>query len=148
MQNLDYFIKSIGIAIRSAQEETERYSLEAYKNWFVEGETEDGEATLKPKTITVSLPKNDGTYAEKEIPIIALLNHHSLILDETRIKMSLIARWDDHEKSLVVESGPIPKEGGESDSRSLDRCEVELIFKGSSSGEGIARYVDKFIRDI
>lgn len=145
MQHLDHFIKSIGIAIRSAQEETERYSLEAYKNWFVEEEAEDGDIRLKPKTIMVSLPKNDGTYAEKEIPIIALLNHHSLTLDETRIKMSLISRWDDHEQKLVVESGPISSEG---DGKSLDRCEVELIFKGSTSGEGVARYVDKFIRDI
>ena len=145
MQHLDHFIKSIGIAIRSAQEETERYSLEAYKNWFVEEETGDGDIRLKPRTIMVSLPKNDGTYAEKEIPIIALLNHHSLILDETRIKMSLISRWDDQEQKVVDESGPL---GNEGDGKSLDRCEVELIFKGSSSGEGVARYVDKFIRDI
>lgn len=148
MQNLDYFIKSIGIAIRSAQEATERYSLETYRSWFVEEENEDGEMTLRPITIKVTLPKNDGGYTDKEIPIIALLNHHSLTLDETRIKMSLIARWDDNQKSLVVESGPLPKESGEDGTKSLDRCEVELVFKGNQSGEGLARYVDKFIRDI
>lgn len=148
MQTLDYFVKSIGIAIRSAQQETERYSLEAYQNWFVEEKDENGEVSLKPRTIIVSWPRNDGTYEPKRIPIIALLNHHSLTLDETKIRMSLISRWDEEKKQVIVESGPLPQESNGNNNQSIDRCEIELTFKGNPSGEGVARYIDKFVREI
>lgn len=147
MQNLDYLIKSIGISIRTAQEETEKFSLACYKEWFTEEVTPEGGINLKPKTICVALPSGENTYEKREIPIIALLNHHSLALEETRIRMSMVSRWDDNQQQMVVEMSPLTKDSDDS-AITADRCEVELVFKRNPTGEGVSRYVDKFIRNI
>lgn len=149
MEKLDLLIENIGIAIRKAQAQTELFSLENYKNWFEEEEKEDGTVTLKPKMLMVSLPNPDGsTYYEEKIPIVALLNHHSLVLSETRIKMRIVSRWDINSGELMVEVGPFRKETEETPDPHSDACEIELVFKAKDGSEGTARYVDKFIRTI
>lgn len=147
MQIIDDFIKSIGIAIRSAQEEMERFSLELYRDWFIEQKNPDnGEVTIVPKAIKVAIPKSDGSHENKDIPIIALLNHYSLSLYETKLKMSVIPRWDAEQNKFTVSLGPIPKnEDGDS---MQDRCDIELIFKKNDNPEGISRYIDKFTKEV
>jgi hypothetical protein len=148
MEIIDDFVKSIGLAIRAAQDETERFSLELYKNWFIERQDEKtGEITIIPKTLKVAIPKSNGSFENVDIPIIALLNHHSLSLHETKIKISVIPRWDEEQHKFMICLGPVAKDDKNMEG-TQDRCEIELIFKKNDNPEGISRYVDKFTKEI
>ena len=148
-QNLDEVIKAISIAIKEAQGAIDVYSLQQFTGLFKKAYGEENENKYyRPVTITLPVPKSDGSYEGREIPLAALLPQHSLKLDEVKVKMSVVARWSEEEKKTKVEIGPLKQQAEENLKCQPGQHEIEMTFKRAESSEGIARVSQSLIKTI
>lgn len=143
-------IKGISLAIKEAQKSIEYFALEQYRFLFDEykGDKKNNKSlSYKPKTVTIPIPDMKGGYVPKEVPIAALIHHHSLILDEVKLKMAVAASIDEKDKRIKVEIGPLNKKESNLASPSSIH-EIELVFKKGDAVEGVAKIVQELTQNI
>jgi hypothetical protein len=170
---MEQLLALVGRAILEAQQSLRAHELASYWRYFnaitPEGEAtpavlagqEDGAALprpeaaipaddlpLTPKLRRIRLPRPEGGGAQNELyaPVLSLVHHNALTLDEVRVRMKLAAVADEKTGALHVRVGPA---GPSSPDASLqDKAqtapasgehEIELVFRQNAPAEGIAR---------
>ncbi len=146
-QTLSDIVRGMQYCVNSSAEMIERQYMDRIDRYF------DGNGT--PLTYTAHLP--DGSLMD--IPLFALMNHSSLILDEMKVKMAVSIRKMDSKKSNIMYKGEnslkdvvsrtafkvtLCDQGTpcESNGRSVD---IEMTFKAGDAPESVARLVDQLI---
>jgi hypothetical protein len=145
------FLTGISAAIQHAQSAIDSYQLNVYKDYIKEKKSAAGDGVEKNitvlKTISMPLPQPDGTCKVREIPLVTLINHDSLHLEEVRIKVSLSALWDEAENNMMVDLN-MPYNKTEENETGKPQQQIELIFKRGESPEGIARVINELSKTI
>jgi hypothetical protein len=144
---LDDVIKGICIAIKDAQEAIDLYQLDQYKKCFAvaEGEEAAGQA---PRMLSLPIPQGDGSYKAKEIPIVTLMHHDSLHLDEVRFRMAVDSSWDEETSRMRIDMKSLSGETASDADNPKRHQEIELVFKRGESSEAVARLKDVFVKTI
>lgn len=133
-------MKGISKAIKEAQAYIEDNSLEIFYSYFeTQNSIERKEGPLRSKTKKFLIPNVEGMYIEKNIPVVSLVNHHSLQLEEVRLKMQVTGRWDNGTNKLMVNVEPIPHDLDSTKREDKKYAEIELIFKKNDAPEGVQR---------
>ncbi|WP_434425121.1 DUF2589 domain-containing protein [Nannocystis pusilla] len=150
---LDELLATISRGIGDTLRAVEDHALARYLDFFEAGPTTDGDTPLVPKTVSLPVPAADGSYQLRKIPIVALVNHHSLQIDELKLKFRLeldeaaseagpvkiLARLAPM-RSYAAPAGPGGKDGESAPTQPADSfAEVEVHFKRGETSEGIAR---------
>lgn len=148
---LSDLLKGIGQAIKEAQEHIEGHSLTTFSSYFSqelssESSIDGKEKALRPKMLKLPMPFR-GEYIEKEIPIVSMVNHDSLHLDEVRIKMQVTGSWgsksQDESRKLFVNVEPVQNECEAANGKEVNYAEIELVFKRGNSPEGVAKVLSE-----
>jgi Protein of unknown function (DUF2589) len=84
VESFDTLLGSIGTAVKQALQAVDEYAVESFMNNFEL--TGDEAQPLRPKMVDVPMPMPDGTFQVRQIPRLALMHHHSLRMDEIRIR--------------------------------------------------------------
>lgn len=128
---LSELIGAVGAGVQEAQALVERTAEREYLRYFQppaeEGAEGEGRA-LVPRTVKVTLPREDGTAAVLPVPLVALVNHAPLRLEQVRVRLN-IAPTLTGRGTVEVTAAPA-EEGGHS---------LELLFQAGEPGEGAAR---------
>ncbi|MCY1013934.1 DUF2589 domain-containing protein [Nannocystis pusilla] len=149
---LDELLATISGGIGDTLRAVEDHALTRYLDFFEAGPTVDGETPLVPKTVSLPVPAADGSYQLRKIPIVALVNHNSLQIDELKLKFRLeldeAASQDGPVKILArlapmrSYAAPASRAGRTGRARRTPAdsfAEVEVHFKRGEASEGIAR---------
>jgi hypothetical protein len=138
--NIDSIFKGIAQAVKDAQVHIEHYSVERFSSYFEEEKQEkDGTSILRPKMVRMPMPNAKGEYIERDIPIITLMNHHALNLDEVKLKMQVSGSWDDKSNKLQVNVEPIRHKTDSDKGKEVAYTEIELVFRRADAAEGVCR---------
>jgi hypothetical protein len=138
--NIDSIIKGIAVAIKDAQGYIENYSVKSFSNYFEEKKNKkNGKSTIRPKMVRLPIPDAKGQYTEQDIPVVTLMNHHALNLDEVKLKMQVTGSWDDKSKKMMVSVEPIRRKTDSDKGKEVTYTEIEMIFRRSDAPEGICR---------
>jgi len=138
--NIDSVIKGIAVAIKDAQGYIEDYSVKRFSDYFEEKKDKSsGAALIRPKMVRLPIPDAKGNYTEQDIPLVTLMNHHALNLDEVKLKMQVTGSWDDKSKKMMVNVEPIRRKEDSDKRKEVTYTEIELTFKRSDAAEGICR---------
>lgn len=133
-------VNEISKAIIEAQEQIEGYYRRNFNNYF---ETENANAKesapSRPKMTKIQIPNAAGEYVEKNIPIVSLVNHHSLQIEEVRLKMEVTGSWDNETDKLMVTVEPIRHDLDANERKYEKYIEIDLIFKKADAPEGVQR---------
>mgnify|MGYP002539543691 FL=1 len=146
-QTLSDIVRGMQYCVNSSAEMIERQYMDRIDRYFDENGA--------PLTYTVRLP--DGS--SMDVPLFALMNHSSLILDEMKVKMAVSIRKLDSKKSNVMYKDENSLEDVvsrtafkvtlcdqgipcESNGRSVD---IEMTFKSGDAPESVARLVDQLL---
>lgn len=133
-------MNGISKAIKEAQELIEDQSRESFNRYFVTENTNANEPVpLRPKMMKIQIPNAAGEYIEKDVPIVSLVNHHSLQLEEVRLKMQVTGSWDNETDKLMVTIEPIRHDLDASERKYEKYTEIDLIFKRNNAPEGVQR---------
>jgi hypothetical protein len=142
--NLNDLIGIIGKSLKEALDFVDEFSLNTFMSKFEEKPGDgNGPATIVPKTVKIPFPKPDGTYESKEIPVVSLLNHSSLQIEDLRIKMKVVFSSSAEENVLKAEVGPARPDNDE-DEVKPEVAEIEVNFKRGLPPEGLARIATEF----
>lgn len=128
---LSQLIEAVGVAVQQAQSGVERTAVEEYLRYFrdPEGKEQSGQGKLLfPQTVEVALPGEDGTLTPVSVPVVALVNHDPMRLEQVRVRLN-IAPVLDGTGELQVSAAPA-QESGHS---------LELLFQAGEAGEAAAR---------
>lgn len=143
---LEELLSTIGKSIRDTLKAVEEHSLTRYLEYFDSEEGSDGKLKLQPKTVTIPVPAADGTYEPREIPIVALMHHSSLQIEELRLKFHVhMDDEDDREGKARVHARLVPlgvrssHPGAEHAEEHSSFADVEVFFKRGEPNEGVAR---------
>lgn len=88
-----------------------------------------------PKACKVVMPTGNGDEVV-QVPLIALMHHHTLQLQETRVKLNV--KTDLQNENLNVEIGAIPS-GANGQGQDEHMHQIELVFKSTAPSEGVSR---------
>lgn len=124
---LSELIGAVGAGVQEAQALVERTAEREYLRYFQPPAEGEGRA-LVPRTVKVTLPREDGTAAVLPVPLVALVNHAPLRLEQVRVRLN-IAPTLTGRGTVEVTAAPAEK-GGHS---------LELLFQAGEPGEGAAR---------
>jgi hypothetical protein len=136
----DDILTGLSQAIQKAQAAIDAQHYETFKALLsAEENTEDDQGNrtqaIKSRTVLLPMLKPDGTTVVRKIPLVTLLKHDSLHLDEVRIKMAFRASWNEKTNGMSLDV-VIPAEGESAEGPSQ---EIQLVFKRGDPPEGIAR---------
>lgn len=150
MKSLGKLIDGISLSMKSAQEKIEEHTLQSYRKFFTEEEGEDGILTMRPVMVKIPLPDKNGNYVDTDIPIVALMQHNTLNLEEVRLKMNVrtVSTSDKSDDVDVEVVSNLTSESGEKTNSSGTNCEIELLFKSCQNQEGVSRITTKLIQMI
>jgi Protein of unknown function (DUF2589). len=133
-------MNGISKAIKEAQELIEDQSRESFNRYFVTENTNKKDSVpLRPKMMKIQIPNVAGEYVEKNVPIVSLVNHHSLQLEEVRLKMQVTGSWDSETNKLMVTIEPIRHDLDANERKYEKYIDVDLIFKKNDAPEGVQR---------
>lgn len=129
---MDDLIAVVGSCVQRAQAAVEQAAVEQYMGYFERSvstqrlaDEEKREEMLVPRTLDVALPGEDRTV---QVPVLALVNHNTLRLDQVKVRMNLIPTRLDKEQ-MEVEAAPQGQEGHS----------LELVFQADGVNEAVAR---------
>ncbi len=162
LHDLDDILTSIGHSIKQALDAVDQHSVTGFMNHFHSVKSADGSTQVKPKTVTVPLPKPDGTYAHREVPTASLVHHHSLQLDEMRLKFRVSLSHQEGSKTLKAEikSAGLPAQSSQDQNghktessptptnSDSELAVIELHFKRGQAPEGVSRLVDQYHKNV
>jgi hypothetical protein len=136
----DNIIQGLSQAIQKAQAAIDKYQYEVFKELLeVEEYQDDGKGnrirSVRTRTVSIPVFKPDGTSVVRDIPLVTLLKHDSLHLDEVKIKMAFRASWNDQSEGMTIDL----VSSGENDPAAEPAQEVQLVFKRGEPPEGIVR---------
>lgn len=133
-------MKGISKAIKEAQGHIEDCSTKNFYSYFEEQKgNEKDSGSLRSKTKIFQIPQSSGGYIERNIPVVSLVNHHSLQLEEVRLKMQVTSSWDNEKNKLMVTVEPIRHDLDANERKNEKYAEIELIFKRNDAPEGVQR---------
>lgn len=152
-------IESIGKAVSDAQQNMEKQSLYSFFDYFDEAAENSNEDSMQlcPKTARVALPSsNDITETTAvEIPLLSLVHHNQVSLDQVSVKMKICLYLDEHSDIKVDMNAPIMNSALSSDnseerrqSDQLQVHEMELVYRVSDKSEGLSRVVQDITKTI
>lgn len=139
-------LQGLGEAVRGAQVEVEAHSIQQYLK-LLSGGQPDAAGVAQPQMISLPLPQADGSYATRDIPVATLMHHHSVALDEVRIRLSAKLGWSDQEGKVTVELAA-PKRPQDSEETQAAVAEIELVLKRGDASEGMARTMKELVKVI
>jgi len=139
-------LRGLGEAVRGAQVEVEASSVDKYRRLLAGGQT-DASGESRPEMISLPLPRPDGSYATRDIPIAALMHHHSVVLDEVRIRLSARLGWNEKEHKVTVELAP-PRRPKDTEGSQEPFAEIELLLKRGDTPEGTTRTTKELLKTI
>ncbi len=132
-------VTSIGISLQNAQKTIENQNTTLY---FQDYEVQD-ENVYTPVTRRISMPGSDPANAGIiDVPLTALQNHSSLMLDSVDINLKFVAGERNGDLCLGIKSAHEP------DELQNEYSEMSLHFKKADTSEGIARLTDKAIKQL
>ncbi len=128
---LSDLIGAVGACVQQAQVLVERTAEREYLRYF-HSPVEEGEGALRrvliPQTVEVALPGGEGAEAVLPVPLVALVNHAPMRLEQVRVRLNIAPTLT--ERGTVEVEAASPEEGGDS---------LELLFQAGEPGEGAAR---------
>lgn len=143
---MNELIAAIGVSVQKAQQTIEANGIDQFLSYFEEKEIrakgnkavlgqekEENERALIPRTCKVILPGENGEDII-EVPLITMLHHKSLKLDEARIKLNVKTQLIGDQINVEVDQIASNEEG-----LGCDRQQIELVFKSGEPAEGVAR---------
>jgi hypothetical protein len=139
-------LRGLGEAVRGAQVDIEAHSVDEYRR-LLDGGQADAAGGAQPQMIGLPLPRLDGSYATRDIPIAALMHHYSVVLDEVRIRLSARLGWDEREGKITVELAA-PKRPRDTEGSQAPVAEIELLLKRGDTPEGTARTTKELLKAI
>ena len=150
MADLDLLslLSAIGGAIKDAQRTLETVHLEHYLQHFEQKEDDAG-PFLQPKTIRLAVPQPNGENRMMEVPLVALVRHHALSLEQVTVRLAVGADVDKGTGRIRATLGPAPKpppEDADGKAAPQSRQEIELVFKRDDTPEGLARLSDEAVK--
>ena len=122
------------------------------KDYFTEVHDESGKPTgvLKPKTITMTLPHQEGPEVKKipyEVPVFALVKHQAMTIDELEMDFEVelhgldqLQLEDDSDETVLSAS----TSGGAFSRKTI--AKVKMKFRGEEPPEGVMRLNDKVLK--
>jgi len=128
---LSELIAAVGVSVQQAQSRVERTAAEEYLGYFRapgENGAVGGEGALVPWTVEVSLPGEDGQAAPVAVPVVALVNHNPMRLEQVRVRMNIVPALTEG-GGVEVSAAPAGEEGNS----------LELTFRAGEAGEAAAR---------
>jgi len=141
-QSIRNLIKSLGVSISEAQNDIDQFTLRKYANYFTEEKSEDGRITLIPKSVSLPLPHTDEII---DIPIITLVNHTTLAIEEVEIRISVNASWNPQSEEVEIDVSPIvpTKDSAATDGvNPHNMSQIILKFKTTVVAEGILKHAE------
>ena len=149
---LQALFQSIHRAVVKATRVAQEASLRSIqKDYFTEVHDEDGKPTgvLRPKTVTMMLPHQEGSEVKKvpyEVPMFALVKHQAMTIDQLDMDFEVelhgldqLQSEDDDEDVLSASTS-----GGAFSRKTI--AKVHMTFKGEEPPEGIMRLNDKVLK--
>jgi hypothetical protein len=141
---IDKLIKEISNAIKDAQIHIENYALEAFQSCFMQkGSEKEEETACYPKMIKLPIPNSKGEFTEQDIPIVSLLHHHALFLDEVKLKLRVSCSLDTESENLHVNIEPTYHKKDTGEGKEVSYADIELLFKRGETTEGISKIMQK-----
>jgi hypothetical protein len=140
---IQQLVKSLGISVQEAQHEIDKFALAKYSDYFTELKSQENDAltVMIPKCVSFPLPHGDSV----DIPIMTLVNHSSLSLDEVDIKMSVNTSWNPKTEQIEIDVSPIiPNEQNELRENTYNTTHLHLKFKTKSAAEGLSKHVESY----
>ncbi len=139
---LSQLLASLSVAVQKANEAVDAFAAESYLEQGYDpkscadqnGGQNNGPMALTPRTVAIAVPGEQET--SLNVPVTALMSHHTLQLDEVSMTLKIALREGDAAEPLVV------VDPGVKDNVS----EIELHFKSAPPAEGAARIQDRNIR--
>ncbi|NJD04184.1 MAG: DUF2589 domain-containing protein [Ruminiclostridium sp.] len=134
---LEAFIKTIGSSIQQARKAIEYNSVCSFFNQYFSSETiedSNGEKKWVPKIENVSVSRPDGKKIKMTVPVMALVNHSTMELDQVKIKVKIKVSTDQNSEKINVDV-----EGIENDQGGGAQNELEFTFNRNVASEGISR---------
>jgi hypothetical protein len=170
-------LATIGQAIFEAQQSIKAYELSSYWRYFSamtpDGDsapvrltgsgqpsmpdeaTPDGSQPLMPKLQRIRIPYPDGNGAQNElnVPLLSLVHHSVLTLDEVKVRMKVSAFADEDSGALHVDVAPARHApAGTSGQEHVgtvpapNEHEIELVFRRDAPSEGVARITQEITK--
>lgn len=134
-------VGSIGTSIQKARKAIETQTVELYfQEYEASGDNSD---TYAPVTRRIQMPANIAPGSNGkiiEVPLTALHNHNTLVLDSVDINLKFVASEKDGELYLGIKPLNEPEEVR------TDYSEMSLHFKKADASEGIARLTDQAVK--
>lgn len=142
-------VKSLGLSIQEAQHEINKYDLIKYSEYFTEEKMLNEDLmVLLPKCVSFPLPNSDESI---DIPIITLVNHNSLGLEEVEIKMDVNTTWNQTTQKVEIDVSPVASGAGETGqdpkTGSNNKTHIHLKFKARPTAEGISKHVEVYYQE-
>lgn len=146
--SIQALIKSLGLAIQEAQHEINKYDLIKYSEYFTEQQVkEKDKMVLLPRCVSFPLPNSTESI---DIPIITLVNHNSLGLEEVEVKMEVNTAWNKDTQQVEIDVSPIQSDVKDSDYNGVNphnKTNINLKFKARPSAEGISKHVEVYYQE-
>lgn len=133
LDTLDSIVHALQKAIVDAQAEIKDHQLEQFNERFFNS---DGSC----KMVNFQLPDSNGNLQKTEIPLLTLVNHDSIAIDEVDVdfEVQIDAHNSDEKKGKIWSSlAKSNKKAG---------AKVHLKFKHGAPSEGFMRINDKLIK--
>lgn len=155
-------IASVGQSVSEAQQTIENHSIRRFLDFFETAmqtsATDDANdaaaavASLKPKTIKMSLPSSDDLSKSRDvhIPLPALAHHRQVHLDKVTVKIKTRLTPDNGGNMMADMGAPVSSEcpnPGSSDGDD-EYGEINLVFNVVDSSEGVSRVVQNITKTI
>ncbi|MDE2428106.1 MAG: DUF2589 domain-containing protein [Burkholderiales bacterium] len=140
---LERMLAAVYEAVKRAQVDVQRGASKKL-DWFF---PRDEQGNVSARTVSVPMPREDGSIEIREIPLFALVPHHDLMIEQVnvRLKLDLLRLTSSSGKPDVPElSSKLPKAGGDAD----QYAEIEVRLRGIEPIEGIARLNDAIVKRI
>ncbi len=134
-------VTSIGMSIENARKTIENQAVELY---FQEYKKSDNQSEVYvPLNRRIDMPVSTTPGAKSkimDIPLTALHNHNTTVLDSVDIRLKFVASERDGELYVAIKSCQEPEEIRN------DYSEMSLHFKNVDVSEGMARLTDQTVK--
>ncbi|MDO5558491.1 MAG: DUF2589 domain-containing protein [Oscillospiraceae bacterium] len=135
--NLEDLISSVSSSVRQAQSSVEKNNVKQYVDTYFK-KLKDSDGSLTPVTKAFKIKSSDSS--KIDVPLVSLVNHSTVTLDQVNIKMNVIMSVN---SSNQIEAAL---------TASSDNCEtnmaseIELIYKQKDPAEGLARVTQETLK--
>ncbi|WP_420628425.1 DUF2589 domain-containing protein [Candidatus Leptofilum sp.] len=144
---LDNLLAALSISIHRANEILKESSIDEFSKYFDETHDEEGQvSSYTPTSIPLKVPAGDGSHKVIDVPIVALLHHHAMALENVKVEINLkTVYWEEENEMLAVRVGPLDQEENQPSGISAS---FVLDFKLNETPEGKSRTYDNFIKHL